>query len=75
MKHLAWLLPLSFAAALAHADEPQHYHYGMHLDVAKVISQSLPHGCEVGEARMVYLDSQGRQHSLIYQRQGEDCHY
>ncbi len=75
MTRIACLFALSCAAALAHADEPQHYHYGMPLDVAKVISQSLPHGCEVGEARMVYLDSQGQQHTLIYQRQGDDCHY
>ena len=47
----------------------------MHLDIAKVISQTLPQGCEAGEARMVYLDSNGEQHTLIYQRTGEDCRY
>ena len=75
MNRTAWLFALCFAATAAHAEEPQHYHYGMPLDVAKVISQSLPQGCAVGEARMVYLDSKGQQHTLIYLRQGDDCNY
>ena len=75
MKRIACLLAFGFAATLAHAETPEHYHYGMHLDIAKVISQTLPQGCEAGEARMVYLDSRGEQHTLIYQRTGEDCRY
>ena len=75
MKRIACLLALGCAATLAHAETPEHYHYGMHLDIAKVISQTLPQGCEAGEARMVYLDSKGKQHTLIYQRTGEDCRY
>lgn len=73
MKRIACLLVLGCTAALAHAETPEHYHYGMHLDIAKVISQTLPQGCEVGEARMVYLDSKGERHTLIYQRMGDDC--
>ena len=72
----------SVATTVAYADQGnqqptpaavEQYHYGMHLDVAKVISQTLPQGCETGEARMVYLDSKGEQHTLIYQRLGDDC--
>lgn len=75
MKRIAYLLALGCASPLAHAETPEQYHYGMHLDVAKVISQTLPQGCETGEARMVYLDSKGEQHTLIYLRMGEDCRY
>ncbi|MFN9527603.1 MAG: DUF2790 domain-containing protein [Pseudomonadaceae bacterium] len=75
MKRIACLLAFGCAATLAHAETPEYYHYGMHLDIAKVISQTLPQGCEAGEARMVYLDSKGEQHTLIYQRTGEDCRY
>lgn len=75
MKRIACLLAFGSAATLAHAETPEHYHYGMHLDIAKVISQTLPQGCEAGEARMVYLDSKGEQHTLIYQRIGENCRY
>ena len=53
----------------------EQYDYSTNLDIAKVISQTLPQGCEAGEARMVYLDSKGEQHTLIYQRTGEDCRY
>ena len=74
MQRIACLLALGCAATLAHAETPEHYHYGMQLDIAQVISQSLPQGCDVGEARMVYLDSKGEQHTLIYQRLGDDCH-
>lgn len=75
MKRIVCLLAFGCAATLAHAETPEHYHYGMHPDIAKVISQTLPQGCEAGEARMVYLDSKGEQHTLIYQRTGEDCRY
>ncbi|AVO54430.1 DUF2790 domain-containing protein [Ectopseudomonas mendocina] len=75
MKRIACLLALACASTLAQAESPETYHYGMHLDIAKVISQTLPQGCQVGEARMVYLDSKGERHTLIYQRIGEDCRY
>lgn len=74
MKRLACLLALACTATLSHAATPEHYEYGMKLDIAEVISQTLPQGCATGEARMVYLDSQGQQHTLIYLRQGENCH-
>lgn len=39
----------------------------------KAIACLLALGCDVGEARLVYLDSQGERHTLIYQRIGENC--
>ena len=75
MKRIACLFAFACTATLAHAETPEHYHYGMHLDIARIISQTLPQGCETGEARVVYLDSKGEQHTLIYQRIGEDCRY
>lgn len=75
MKPILYLLALGCTTPLAQAATPEHYHYGMHLDIAKVISQTLPQGCETGEARMIYLDSKGEQHTLIYLRTGEDCRY
>jgi len=45
------------------------------MDVARVISIEMPQGCEVGEATMVYEDSHGEIHTLVYLRQGESCVY
>jgi hypothetical protein len=75
MKRIVYLLALACATTLAQAETPEQYHYGMHLDIAKVISQTLPQGCETGEAQMVYLDSKGEQHTLTYLRMGEGCDY
>ena len=73
MKRLVPVLALSALSSLAMADATA-YHYGQHLDIARVISQTLPQtGCAVGEAQMVYLDSKGEQHTLTYLRQGENC--
>jgi Protein of unknown function (DUF2790) len=64
---------LSFAALSAQADEtstapiPQHYEYGMKLDIAKVVSQS--EGVEVNgiiPMQMTYQDSRGERHTLQY---------
>lgn len=45
----------------------QPYHYGTHLDIAKVISVSGGRNdCEVGTQRMVYVDSQGAEHAIRY---------
>ena len=49
------------------------YHYGQKLDIAEVISMTNPKGCEVGEATMVYEDSKGQRHTLVYERTGEYC--
>jgi hypothetical protein len=64
-------LLLSFSAF---ADDAAVYHYGMPLDVAKVLSISQPNErCEISEATMVYLDSKGQQHTLKYLRQTLRC--
>ncbi|MBA1274518.1 DUF2790 domain-containing protein [Pseudomonas azotifigens] len=55
------------------AEDAHTYHYGDHLDVAKVVSIQNPEGCEVGSSTMVYLDSQGVRHTLKYLRTGSQC--
>ena len=75
MKRIACLLALGCATTLAYAETPEHYHYGMRLDIAKVISMDVPAGgCEVVTARMTYVDSKGETHETTYLRQGPDCH-
>lgn len=73
MKTKYWLVGVALVAPWAVADEVQQYHYGLALDVAKVISIEAPQGCDVGEATMVYQDSQGATHTLVYLRLGDDC--
>lgn len=64
---------LSFAAISAQADEkanvqsPEHYQYGMKLDIAKVVAQS--EGVEVNgiiPMQLTYLDSRGGRHTVQY---------
>lgn len=75
MKNLLWIAGFSLAAQWAQAaPEPTPYHYGDDLDIAKVISIEVPKGgCAVVEARMTYLDSNGKTHVMSYRRQGADC--
>lgn len=73
MTRTFWLLGLLGLSSLALADDATSYHYGMPLDIARVIAISAPSGCEVGEATLRYQDSQGAIHTLTYLRQGEDC--
>ncbi len=76
MKNFIWLASLAIAAPLANA-EPQGstYEYGDQLDIAKVVSLDVPTGgCNVVEATMTYLDSNGETHAMRYLRQGADCH-
>lgn len=64
-------LSLSLGALAAEAPV---YHYGMPLDVAKVISIEQPNErCEVSLATMTYADSQGQVHAVQYLRQTEMC--
>lgn len=82
MKRSITLFALCAAIASlgAHAAPPsspaaatQTYHYGMPVDVAKVISitpASNAASCEVGTAHMVYVDHQGNRHELDYQEMG-----
>ncbi|MFR0690670.1 DUF2790 domain-containing protein [Enterobacterales bacterium AE_CKDN230030158-1A_HGKHYDSX7] len=67
-------IPALLLSFTAFADDAAVYHYGMPLDVAKVLSITQPNErCEVSLATMVYLDSQGQQHTLQYLRQTEIC--
>ena len=63
-------LLLSFTAL---ADDAAVYHYGMPLDVAKVISITPPSNaadCQVGTAHMVYVDHQGQKREIDYREMG-----
>jgi hypothetical protein len=52
----------------------EQYHYGMRLDIAKVISStSIPDVCNVVPAHMTYEDSNGQRHVLQYQVMGNGC--
>ncbi|WP_044871621.1 DUF2790 domain-containing protein [Pseudomonas sp. LFM046] len=78
MKALA-LLALAGTSAFALAEEPvesavEHYHYGMELDIARIISRSeIPDACGVVPAYMTYEDHQGRVHRLEYRVFGQGC--
>jgi len=58
---------------LAHAG--QTYTYGSHLDIKKVLSLSEAPSltCDVVDARMTYLDSQGQTQVLEYSKLAETC--
>lgn len=73
MNAKGWIVGLAVMSQWAVAEDAQQYQYGQKLDVAKVISTQSPEGCEVGEATMVYEDSQGKTHTLVYLRQGDHC--
>ncbi|WP_397453398.1 DUF2790 domain-containing protein [Pseudomonas sp. NA-150] len=51
----------------------EHYHYSQHLDIAKVVKDSVddPTAQGVVSAHLVYLDSKGVEHNLAYLIQGE----
>ncbi|MCY1216202.1 hypothetical protein D9M68_405880 [compost metagenome] len=60
----------------ADAEEPvvERYHYGMKLDIARVISRSeIPNVCGVVPAYMTYVDHQGKVHRLEYVVFGQGC--
>ncbi|OLS62894.1 DUF2790 domain-containing protein [Pseudomonas putida] len=76
---LRLLLPLVLllpGAAHATQDGIPQYHYGMPLDVARVLDLREPssdHQCQVVKATMTYLDSHGQQHQLHYLKLAEEC--
>ncbi|MCO6055649.1 DUF2790 domain-containing protein [Pseudomonas sp. MOB-449] len=84
MKALA-LLALASMPAFALAEEPaepavagesviEKYHYGMELDIARVIYRSeIPDACGVVPAYMTYEDHQGKVHRLEYVVFGQGC--
>jgi hypothetical protein len=73
---LAAVLSLSsFALQAAEAIPAERYHYGMQLDVQKVLAlhEESSRWCQVVDARMDYLDSQGQQRSLAYRKHSHSC--
>ncbi|MCY1278891.1 hypothetical protein D9M68_765450 [compost metagenome] len=79
------LLALAGMSALALAAEQaetavaaeiaiEQYHYGMELDIARVISRSeIPDVCGIVPAYMTYEDHQGKVHRLEYMVFGQGC--
>ncbi|MGV8919238.1 MAG: DUF2790 domain-containing protein [Pseudomonas sp.] len=75
---------LSMAAMYASAGEnvnvaqqnlpDEHYHYSDHLDIAKVVTDTVddPTAQGVVTAHLVYLDSKGVEHKLAYLVEGEN---
>lgn len=55
---------------------PQTYTYGTHLDIQKVVSLKEDTGpsCGIVNARLTYLDSQGKTQALDYSKFSDDCH-
>ena len=63
-------------SARAEADvTPQTYTYGTHLDIQKVLSmkQDATPTCGIVNARMTYLDSQGKTRALDYSKFADGC--
>jgi hypothetical protein len=52
----------------------EHYHYGMHLDIAKVISTTVPRGqCSISTITMIYQDSEGKIKGVEYMTLSPGC--
>lgn len=69
---------LNAVAISAHAEadlKAENYSYGTHLDIQKVLSSVDQGGasCEVVNARLTYLDSQGQKRVLDYSKFAEAC--
>lgn len=69
---------LNAVAISAHADadlKAETYSYGTHLDIHKVLSSVDETGtsCEVVNARLTYLNSQGQKRALDYSKFAEAC--
>ena len=69
-------------AGLAQANETSSsqavpYHYGMPLQVAKVISLTEPQtqDCQVVTANMKYIDKSGKPAQITYQKLSDACSY
>ena len=74
----ASLLGLIGFTGLAQADdtpEPTPYHYGMPLEIKKVLSLTEPSTpyCEVITARMVYVDKAGQTRDVSYRKLSDAC--
>jgi len=79
MKLSYLLLPVFLlGATVGQAAEPpvQQYHYGLPLDIAKVISIEAPYDpydCKVIDAKMTYLDSTGQVRVIAYRKLSAGC--
>ncbi|MHC8286181.1 DUF2790 domain-containing protein [Pseudomonas sp. XS1P51] len=79
----ALLASAAFAVAAlignAQADTPnvtaQPYHYGMPIDVVKVIAIEEPHpaDCEIVKAKLTYLNSAGVVQAITYAKLDQAC--
>lgn len=74
----ASLLGLFGITGLAQADDaPQStpYHYGMPLEIKKVLSLTEPSTpyCEVITAQMVYIDKAGQNRDVSYHKLSDAC--
>ncbi|MBP2697507.1 DUF2790 domain-containing protein [Pseudomonas aeruginosa] len=65
----------SLAVQAAERVTPEPYHYGMHLDIRKVVAlhEEASARCQVVDARMEYLDSNGQLRSLAYRKFADTC--
>lgn len=60
--------------AVAQESAVEKYHYGVELDIAKVLSRSdIPNVCGIVPAYMTYEDHQGKVHRLEYMVFGQGC--
>lgn len=79
MLALTGLSSLAFAAApeqpvALEQIQPEQYHYGMSIDVARVLASSdVSQACGVVPATMTYEDHQGQVHRLEYLVLGDGC--
>jgi len=54
--------------------EVEHYAYGMHPDIARVIRTSaVPNVCQAAPVQMTYEDHHGQRHVMEYMAMGKGC--
>ena len=75
--NIKYLIGLCLVSSVALADDlkAERYNYSQDLDIAKVVSISpIPdNNCAVTDATMVYQDSKGVTHKLVYSVLGNGC--
>lgn len=71
---VATTLNASPLLAQEHADVPE-YQYGTQLDIAKVIriDEPTPPTCEIVQAKMTYVNTQGATEQVSFRKQAEAC--
>lgn len=73
---LGCTLALTTLSALAQAEtKPVPYHYGMPMDIQKVIAMTEPqtNDCKVIEAQIKFLDKAGDVQYVSYKKMSEAC--